>query len=99
MISPVEKMPGTGPIRMRYAGFWVRFVADLIDSTGLTVLSFVLEALVLGLFYLVLRMLQGDSIPGIWDAFDPFMVQVLNMGLYFCLCFTKYCLANRNFSF
>ncbi len=82
-------------LRPRYAGFWVRFVADLIDSTGLTVLSFIAEAAVLGFFYLVWGIIQSEPLPSFWSAFDPFVMQVLNMGLYFCLCFPYYVIGHQ----
>lgn len=95
MSPPTEPIPEQVPLRPKYAGFWVRFVADLIDSTGLTVLSFILEAVVLGAFYLLLRLIQSEPLPDIWNAFDPFMVQVLNMGLYFCLSFPYYVIGHQ----
>lgn len=68
-----------------YAGFWVRFIADLIDSTLLTVASWLLELVLLGPIYWL-----GHSATSFQDAFNPLMLQVVNLGLYGALAFAYY---------
>lgn len=70
---------------IRYAGFWVRFIADLIDSTLLTVASWFLELVLLGAVYWL-----GHFAAPFQDAFNPFMLQILNLALYATLAFGYY---------
>lgn len=94
-MPPTDPLPKPSPLPPKYAGFWVRFVADLIDSLGLTLLSFLLEGLVLGVIYSFWGLMGSEPLPGFWSAFDPFMVQVLNMGLYFALAIPYYVVGHQ----
>ncbi len=58
-------------------------------------MSFLLEAAVLGVFYLFWSAAQSEPVPSIWDAFDPFMMQILNTGLYFCLSFPYFVIGHQ----
>ena len=71
--------------RVRYAGFWVRFSAEMIDSTVLTIVSTVLELMILGLVYWIRFFLlreQQDAGTGFFEAFNALLIQVLNVILY-----------------
>jgi uncharacterized RDD family membrane protein YckC len=77
---------------VRYAGFWIRFLADVIDTLILTAVSWGLEILVLGAFYWIqFSLMPGgggiESAPEFWDAFSGLFVQVLNVGIYLALSF------------
>jgi uncharacterized RDD family membrane protein YckC len=69
----------------RYAGFWIRFVANLIDTIVLTVASWFLELMILGAVYWI-----GSRAKPFQDAFNPFMLQVFNGVLYLLLAFPYY---------
>jgi uncharacterized RDD family membrane protein YckC len=84
-----EVAPVRAPVR--YAGFWRRALADGVDSLLLTFLSWVLLALVLAVFYALRFFAEAAELrPPFWDAFDPWMIQVLNWGIYFSLSFPYY---------
>lgn len=87
-------MNGEPAERPRYAGFWIRFVADLIDTTVLTVASWILTVVILAAFFIVALQLgwrDGSwSLGGALESIDGLMLQILNMGLYFCLAFPYY---------
>ncbi len=73
-----------------YAGFWVRLVADVLDSLLLTGAAWVIQVGVLRVFHLFLCLYQknnGESMVPFDNAFNPFFVQVLNVGIYFCIAF------------
>lgn len=77
----------------RFAGFWIRLVADILDGLLLTVVSWIVEYLLLGVFYWAWSAWlsrQGQPIPSFGRAFDPLMLQVFNAGLYLCLAFPYY---------
>ena len=69
----------------KYAGFWIRFIANLIDTGLLTVASWFLELMILGVVYWV-----GSREKSFQDAFNPFMLQVFNGVLYVLLAFPYY---------
>jgi uncharacterized RDD family membrane protein YckC len=73
----------------RYAGFWIRLIADLIDTTLLTVASWFLELMILGVVYWVGTWMGRYSAP-FQDAFNPFMLQVFNGVLYLVVAFPYY---------
>ena len=47
---------------IRYAGFWLRFVANIIDSDLLNVASWVIELMILGAIYW-LKVIAGGAVP------------------------------------
>jgi uncharacterized RDD family membrane protein YckC len=69
----------------RWAGFWIRFIANLIDTGLLTVASWFLELMILGAVYWL-----GSHQKSFQDAFNPFMLQVFNGVLYLVLAFPYY---------
>jgi uncharacterized RDD family membrane protein YckC len=80
-------------MKVRYAGFWIRLVADIVDSLILTIASWIVEYALLGVFYLGWMMIEksrGGGVPPFGEAFDAFRLQVLNIGLYFCVSFPYY---------
>jgi len=76
----------------RYAGFWVRFIADLIDTTLLTVASWLLELMILGVVYWL-----GKRAAPFSDAFNPFWLQIFNGVLYLALAFPYYTWAHYRY--
>jgi uncharacterized RDD family membrane protein YckC len=70
----------TGQFTGRYAGFWIRLVADIIDTLILSVAAWFLELMLLGLVYFVGRYNKPFN-----DAFNPFFLQVFNGVLYLLL--------------
>jgi uncharacterized RDD family membrane protein YckC len=80
-------------MNVRFAGFWIRFVANVIDGMLLTLGAWLLEVVLTGAFYLVWSKLKaqgGESVPPYSDAFNQFWLQIFNMGLYLCLAFPYY---------
>ncbi|OFZ79983.1 MAG: hypothetical protein A3K03_13245 [Bdellovibrionales bacterium RIFOXYD1_FULL_44_7] len=77
----------------RYAGFWIRFIADIIDSLILTIVSWILEYALLGLMYGLWSFYarnKGLSVPPFSDAFNAFWLQVFNIGVYVVIAFPYY---------
>lgn len=80
-------MQDTSP--RHYAGFWIRLWADIADGTLLTVVSWLLELALLGAVYGVRSALEGSQ-DSFWDAFNPMLVQVINLVLYAAIAFPYY---------
>jgi uncharacterized RDD family membrane protein YckC len=80
------------PTQTRYAGFWIRLIADLIDTALLTVVSWFLELMILGLIYWsgLLATYKGHAVAGFNDAFNPFFLQVFNGILYALIAIPYY---------
>src|SRR6185312_9975503 len=57
-------------------GFWIRLLADLIDTTVLTVASWFVELMILGLVYWIGRYTQPFQ-----DAFNALWLQIFNAVL------------------
>lgn len=78
--------------KYQYAGFWIRFLAHLIDSTFLTFVSWLLEWGILWIFYGISTLFStaGGTLPTFEDAFNSFFLQIFNAGIYFCLAFPYY---------
>jgi len=74
----------------RYAGFWIRFLADIIDSTLLTFVSWFLELICLGAFYWIQVLFHFREGSGFWSAYNPFFIQILNIGFYGVVAFPYY---------
>lgn len=70
---------------MKYAGFWIRLVADILDSILLTLTSWMVEYFILGMVYWIGRFTAPFS-----DAFNAFTLQLLNIGIYFCIALPYY---------
>ncbi len=78
---------------VRYAGFWIRLLADILDGLILTVVSWILQMAILGVFYgiwVALGRARGEMVPGFAEAFSPFFLQMFNVGVYFCIAFPYY---------
>ncbi len=88
---PVEAVQSQRP---KYAGFWIRLVADLLDTTILTITSWILTIVILAAFFIVALQFgwrDGSwSIGGALESIDGLTLQILNLGLYFCLAFPYY---------
>jgi uncharacterized RDD family membrane protein YckC len=85
--SPQAALP------VRFAGFWIRAVAEILDSVILTVASWVVELALLRLFYLIWKLSKGGTgveIPAFDDAFNSLFLQMFNIGIYLCLAFPYY---------
>jgi uncharacterized RDD family membrane protein YckC len=72
------------PTQTRYAGFWIRLVADVIDTLLLTVAAWFLELMFLGVVYFV-GSYTGQYHKPFNDAFNPFFLQIFNGVLYMLL--------------
>ena len=82
---------GTPPVH--YAGFWIRCVADLIDSTLLDIVAAVIELMALGSVYWVSRLLgksQLESSGSLLGGFDPFLLQAVFFGIRIVLSIGYY---------
>jgi uncharacterized RDD family membrane protein YckC len=64
-----------------HAGFWVRFVANLIDWIVLSIATGAAQLLLLGAYYWVARM-GSEGGPSFADAFDGGFLQLMNSALY-----------------
>lgn len=76
---------------VRYVGFWMRLVADILDSLILSAGSWFLEMVILGVIHwtrvLFLSAENRATMPGFSDAFTPLTLQIVNMGLYALIAF------------
>ncbi|MBC7693265.1 MAG: RDD family protein [Methylotenera sp.] len=89
--SSPETPKGTPPVH--YAGFWIRFIAEMIDTTVLTVAAWILEMGLLWILYGIRAEMQrraGEVVPTFNDAFNSFFLQMFNLGVYVCLAFPYY---------
>jgi uncharacterized RDD family membrane protein YckC len=74
--------------RVRYAGFWIRFVAHVVDTIILNVAGTILEYILLGTAALLMHHEYGA-----WNGsfgFSAVFVQVFEVGLYVCIAFPYY---------
>lgn len=69
--------------KAKYAGFWIRVIADFLDSTLLDVVSCLLELMILGAVYGVgVLIFSREKMGGSFlDAFDPFFLQLSLVGI------------------
>jgi uncharacterized RDD family membrane protein YckC len=73
---------------MRYAGFWRRLAAHIIDSIILNLAAWGVELALFGAMYgvyLVLAHRNGALVKPFSDAFDPFMEQIASVVIYVAL--------------
>jgi len=64
-----------------HAGFWVRFVANLIDWIVLTIATAFAQLFLLGTYYWIARVGSGGG-PSFADAFEGSFLQLMNSALY-----------------
>lgn len=69
---------------IRYAGFSIRFLANLIDGIILTVASWLVSLMILGALYWILGWSGGLS------SVNQFFVQLLELSAYILLAFLYY---------
>ena len=72
---------------VRYAGFWIRTVAFVIDLILLNFLSWFLELATVGAAYWGMR-LAGRTFPpgqGFEAVFDPFFLQIVSTAIFLAL--------------
>jgi uncharacterized RDD family membrane protein YckC len=69
---------------LKYAGFWLRLIADLIDSTILSAVSWLVEMMLLGAVFWIGVLVKGTGVPhgAFSDSFNPFMLQIINLVVY-----------------
>lgn len=87
--TQVQDQPVAEPVR--YVGFWVRAVADVLDSMILSAASWFIEMVFLGAIHwgqvLFLSAEMRATMPGFSDAFSPLTLQVVNFLLYGLIAF------------
>lgn len=76
----------------KYAGFWIRFVAEMIDNTILSVLVIVGELILLGIIYwiFIIKTPAGETPPQFLDVLGPIWIQVIYSVLYTLLSLPYY---------
>ncbi len=77
----------------RYAGFWTRFVAWGIDSTIVTIASWLVQFAILGLIYNLMAWYQtrhGQTPASFFETFNFYWLQVFNVGFYASVAFPYY---------
>jgi uncharacterized RDD family membrane protein YckC len=77
---------------MRYAGFWIRLVADIIDTAILTFVSWLLELTIIGAVYWVAR----EPMP-FADFLSPLMKQVMDAILYLAVALPYYVIGHYRY--
>jgi len=70
---------------MKYAGFWIRFVASMADDFLVYMTSLALTYLFLFLFYLL-----GSPAPSFGEAFSGNFIQVVSFGASLAIGFAYY---------
>lgn len=76
-----------------YAGFWVRLLPEIIDSTILSGVAWLGEVGIFGLIYwteVLFRRTGSPAVPPFSDAFNPLLVQAVEMVLYIIASFGYY---------
>lgn len=78
--------------QVKYAGFWIRLIAHLIDSTLLSVASWILQIIALGALYFGRSVLfpGAETLPSFWESFNTVFAQVLNVAIYLALALPYY---------
>ncbi len=77
----------------KYAGFWIRFVGEILDSILLSIASWLLEFGLLYPCYWVWAFFQarsGVTVPPFSEVFNAFFLQIVNTGLYLVISFPYY---------
>ena len=69
----------------RYAGFWIRLLADMIDTIVLTVAAWFVELMILGVVYWI-----GHYAAPFQDAFNALWLQIANGVIYLLLAAPYY---------
>lgn len=90
-----EKMDQSGTVR--FAGFWVRWLAELVDSIILTVVATLLELMFLGAWYWIRILAMGESAGSFSESYNAFMFQVFNALLYLVLAVPYYIYAHYRY--
>ncbi len=86
--------------KTHYAGFWIRFLADFIDSIFLDLVTFLVGVIGLGVIYGFRRMgilTGGVSGGSILDAMSSFMVQIVLVGIRLSLALVYYTVLTHRF--
>ena len=82
---------------VRYAGFWIRFVAEVIDSLILTLAAWLLQLLVVGIYSWV-RKLAGDGVEFPFSTpRGAFVLQLINAVIYTILAAVYYTIAHYRY--
>ncbi|MEK6578843.1 MAG: RDD family protein [Bdellovibrionota bacterium] len=76
----------------KYAGFWIRFVAEMIDNTILSLVVIIGELILIGMIYwiFVLKTPTGETPRGFLDVLGPVWIQVIYCILYALLSIPYY---------
>lgn len=82
---------------MKFAGFWIRLLADILDTALLTIVSWVLELGVMGAVFWV-KWLLGQRDLNYFEVFSPFVTQVVNLVLYGLVAAPYYIWGHYRFS-
>ncbi|MGK5086733.1 RDD family protein [Bdellovibrionota bacterium FG-2] len=80
----------------KFAGFWVRSFAEGIDSTALSLASWLVELALLGGFYWLARVF-GREQAAFMDSFNPLFLQVFNLGIYAILAVPYYVIGHERY--
>lgn len=81
-----------------YAGFWIRALATLIDEVVIELGSWLLQLLVLGIWYWIRRLAGHVLVGGAFDGvLSPFAEQILGMGLSVLLSLPYYVIGHARY--
>ena len=78
--------PNSTPV-LSYAGFWIRLIADAIDSILLDIVTCLILLMGFGTAYWVKHLSSGADAPSFFEAFDSFTVQIIMAGIRIVLAF------------
>ncbi|MEK6705039.1 MAG: RDD family protein [Bdellovibrionota bacterium] len=84
---------------IKYAGFWLRFLANVIDSILLNIASWIIELMILGAIYW-LKVIAGSAVPvaSFFEVVDALMIQIINVGIYLAITTPYYVVGQHKYS-
>ncbi len=94
---PSIEVPGSPSLEApKFAGFWVRSFAEGIDSTVLSLASWLVELALLGGYYWLARLL-GREQAAFMDSFNALFLQVFNLVIYAGLALPYYVVGHERY--
>lgn len=77
--------------KVNYAGFWLRLIADIIDTSILTAASWILEFIALGAVFWVKALFSGSHSEFSYSTlYNSLLAQIINLLIYFALATPYY---------
>jgi uncharacterized RDD family membrane protein YckC len=83
--------------RLRYAGFWIRFLADVIDTVILTCVAWLVQLMVIGALSWAFYLTGRSEGLGAWASPDSFASQIINAAIYLAVAAPYYVIGHARY--